>query len=137
MEGLAFQLEHQFEVVSCCNCQQIFAVPGVVRRRWQEKGTTFYCPNGHAQHYTESDVQKLQKQLADEKRRREWYERNAADERAARERTQRRLIAAKGQQTKLRNRVKNGVCPCCTRTFMNLQQHMKTQHPEFQAESNV
>ena len=27
-------------------------------------------------------------------------------------------------------RVHNGVCPCCNRSFQNLQKHMKTKHPE-------
>lgn len=27
-------------------------------------------------------------------------------------------------------RIHNGVCPCCNRSFVNLQRHMKTKHPE-------
>ena len=43
----------------------------------------------------------------------------------------RKLSASKGQMTKLKNRVKNGVCPCCNRTFVNLLRHMKSKHPEY------
>ncbi|WP_165394478.1 helix-turn-helix domain-containing protein [Pseudoxanthomonas winnipegensis] len=31
----------------------------------------------------------------------------------------------------MRQRVMNGVCPCCNRTFENLRRHMHDKHPEF------
>lgn len=136
MEGLAFQLQHQFETIYCYKCSIGFAVPASVRSRWQENGETFYCPNGHSQHYTESDIQKLQKQLAAVQRQKDWAEQNARSERLAREVTERRLIGQKAAKTRLRNRIKNGVCPCCTRSFANLAAHMKTKHPEFQADED-
>jgi len=48
---------------------------------------------------------------------------------------ERRGAAARGQVTKLRNRVGHGVCPCCNRTFGNLARHMNTKHPTFTAEA--
>lgn len=45
----------------------------------------------------------------------------------------RSLTAQRGATKRLSNRVKNGVCPCCTRSFHNLREHMKTQHPDFKA----
>lgn len=42
--------------------------------------------------------------------------------------------SVKAQSTRLRkvkDRVKNGVCPCCNRTFVNLQRHMHTKHPSY------
>jgi hypothetical protein len=131
LEGLAVNLQHNFQIISCYKCQALFAVPEAVRQRWLDSGDSFFCPAGHSQHYTESNIQKLQKQLEREKREKEWAQTNARAEREARQQTERRLIARKGVTTRLRNRIKNGVCPCCTRTFMNLQQHMKSQHPEF------
>jgi hypothetical protein len=44
---------------------------------------------------------------------------------------ERRVIAAKGQITKLKKRAKAGTCPCCKRTFHNMAEHMKTKHPDF------
>jgi hypothetical protein len=41
------------------------------------------------------------------------------DERIAREKVERKL-----------KRVHRGVCPCCKRTFQNIQRHMETKHPE-------
>lgn len=131
-DGATLSIVQRFEVIYCYSCRCPFAVPADIRARWREDGANFYCPNGHVQHYTESDIQRLQKQLEREKRDKEWAQRNAASEREARERTERRLSAANGAKTKLRNRIKNGVCPCCTRSFTNLAAHMKTKHPEFQ-----
>lgn len=132
MEGLAFNLEQQFEVIYCYSCRCPFAVPAVIRGNWRERGQSFYCPNGHMQHYTESEVTKLQKQVAQLKSNEAFYKANAAAERDAREQTQRRLAAQRGAATRLRNRVKNGVCPCCTRSFADLREHMKSKHPDFQ-----
>lgn len=47
---------------------------------------------------------------------------------------ERRLAAQRGVTTRLKNRVANGVCPCCNRTFANLQRHMSTKHKGFIAE---
>src|ERR1700740_3233245 len=124
------------ETVSCSACGTFFAVEATVRQMWQRDGKTFYCPNGHSQVYRESDVQRLQKQLkaeqdalAKQKAATEFAQKNAAAERAAREATERQLTARKAANTRLRNRVKNGVCPCCHRTVSQLAQHMKTKHP--------
>lgn len=34
-------------------------------------------------------------------------------------------------KTRIKNRVKNGVCPCCNRTFENLARHMQAKHSDF------
>ena len=132
MTESAVVLSIRFHTVICYKCSVTFAVDEHIRKRWIERGDTFWCPNGHDQHYSESDISKLKSELAREKSRREFYERNAASERTAREMTQRQLIAQKAAKTRLRNRIRNGVCPCCTRSFMNLKAHIKTQHPDFQ-----
>jgi len=55
--------------------------------------------------------------------------RNRQRERA--ERTERRLSAQKGVTTRIKNRVANGVCPCCKRSFTDLRRHMETKHPKY------
>lgn len=40
--------------------------------------------------------------------------------------------AQKGQNTRLKNRIAAGVCPCCNRSFQNVARHMAGQHPDFQ-----
>jgi hypothetical protein len=39
--------------------------------------------------------------------------------------------------TKLKKRTSAGTCPCCTRTFANMAEHMKKQHPDFVAEGGA
>lgn len=41
------------------------------------------------------------------------------------------LAATKGQLTKIKKCVNNGVCPICHRNFVALGRHMKGQHPDF------
>lgn len=121
-----------FVVEDCCNCGMQFALTQDFYRRVYEKHTTFYCPKGHGQNYSgKTETQKLKEQLA------------AAEQEAHRaklraEEQAGKAIAAIGQlndlkraATKMRKRIRNGVCPCCTRTFQNLMGHMKTEHPEF------
>lgn len=40
-------------------------------------------------------------------------------------------LNTKGVVTRTRNRIANGVCPCCDRSFTNLQRHMASKHPDY------
>jgi hypothetical protein len=113
-------------IEECCNCHITFAMPADFQRRCLEAGTamTFYCPLGHGQHYTASEVQRLRDRLA----RTEARERAARDQADAAERSKR---AYKGQLTKARKRIGNGTCPCCNRHFVNVERHMRGQHPDY------
>lgn len=112
-------------VEECCNCHVLFAIPEDMQRRLRETHHSFYCPNGHSQSYTDkTEAQKLQAQLQAERERTQFWR----DEEG---RTKKALTATKGQLTKTKNRVANGVCPCCHRSFVQLERHMSTKHPEF------
>jgi hypothetical protein len=118
-------------IEECCNCHITFAMPSDLQRRLREEGGDFHCPLGHSQHYTTTDIQRLTEKLAREERRRRNAETRA---RAAQDQAQAaeyRTRAYKGQVTRIRKRVGNGVCPCCNRTFADLGRHMAGQHPEF------
>lgn len=118
------QFAFNFRTLECGECGIVFAMTASRYRKSDEDGKKFFCPNGHGLHFVESSVKKLEKQLAQEKQRREWAE-------GARDAAQKRESNLKGQVTKIKNRVSNGVCPCCNRTFQNLLSHMKTKHPDF------
>lgn len=130
-----FALNTQYVQEECANCQCRFALTLDMYNRRKEDGRTFHCPNGHGQHYAETTVQKLKKQLEEKDRKiaseseaKTWYSRRL-DQQIKTSR------AYKGQVTKIKNRVSNGVCPCCNRTFANLQRHMAHLHPEWKQES--
>lgn len=119
------------ETVTCCNCGMLFAMTEDFKRRRHDDHETFYCPAGHAQHYTgATEAQKLKRELE-----RKENELTAARDRANRAAAER--DAAKKAHRKMRERVANGVCPCCNRSFENLRNHMHTQHPEFGKQQTV
>ena len=114
----------------CIRCGITFALPEELRGELVENHKDFYCPNGHSQRYI--DKTEAQKQRERAERLAQQLQRREAD--LQRERTQHR--ATKGQLTKTKKRVANGVCPCCNRSFANVQRHMEGQHPEYVAEAN-
>lgn len=130
-EGLALQVGLQFVTVECCSCHMVYAVDQRTRERWLASGESFYCPAGHRQHYATSTVQKLERQLEQQRHEIERQERRARRAEAEAKIAGYRERAQKAAKTRLKNRLAAGVCPCCTRTFQNLAAHMKTQHPDF------
>lgn len=118
----------------CGSCNVPFALPDYMLADLRETGDAFWCPNGHRLTFTDNEAKRLRKQL---------QEANAKADRAAtqrdfwrdeQERTERQRRAAKGQLTKTKNRIANGVCPCCNRSFSDLAAHMQTQHPDYGGE---
>lgn len=96
----------------------------IARRRADHKN--FYCSTcGYTNHYPgESDVERERRLRAAAE-----DQRNTLRDRC--ERAQRRLTAQRGVTTRIKNRIGKGICPCCNRTFKNLQRHMRNQHPHF------
>lgn len=118
-----------FESIECCNCGIVFAVSKERDDRWRQKHERFYCPSGHPQSYrAESEEEKLRAKLASARERADHYQ-------DQRDRLERSNIAIRGHQTRLRKRIRAGCCPCCNRTFQNLQRHMKSQHPKYGGKS--
>jgi hypothetical protein len=110
---------------TCCSCGVVFAMPGRLKQERLNNGGGFYCPNGHGQHYTKTEVQKLKEQLEVKDR-----ELRASKCENLAERNLRELEAlARQKAEKKSRRVQKGVCPCCSRSFQNLGRHMATKHP--------
>lgn len=122
-----------FVVVACSECGISYGLPSNYARDKRENGGTFRCPNGHLQCYGTTEVQRLEKQLAAERARLDQAKADANWQRKQRAATERRLSAARGVTTRLKNRVSKGVCPYCNRTFENLGRHMASKHPTFAA----
>lgn len=119
--------------ITCCikDCGISFQVPGWWEKGKRETHATFYCPNGHGQHFSgESDADKFRRERDIAKQQLARAEQEAADARA-------RAELLNKQKRRLEKRASAGTCPCCTRTFTNMSRHMKTKHPEFIAENVV
>ena len=97
----------------------------------------FFCAYGHGQIFAEGESEETKLRRERDRLAQRVAERDdeIRRQRERREAAERRTAAARGQVTKIKNRVGHGVCPCCNRTFENLHRHMTTQHPTFTAEA--
>lgn len=124
---VSIQLSH----VACYKCGVTFAMPqSFIEKRKNDK-QEWFCPNGHGQIFSKGEVDRLKTELETEKRLHGYTKNSLEFSRKAEEHATRQRNALKGVVTKIKTRVGNGVCPCCNRTFQNLQNHMHKQHPEF------
>lgn len=125
--------------LTCHRCKSSFGIPDELYRSalaYREK-VSFYCPYGHPQCFVTGETEetklrrerdRLKQSLAEKDDTiRAWIDRK--------ESVERQLSATKGVVTRIKNRVGRGVCPCCNRTFENLQRHMQGQHPTYIAEA--
>lgn len=124
-------------VHTCIECGCLFAIPDDLDSKLRENQKSFYCPNGHPQLYSKSKASILQEQLDTEKRVREQeaqrlksllFDREQELIQSANNNIQLNKVIKK--KTRDLKRLTNGVCPCCNRSFENLANHMKKQHPE-------
>lgn len=134
-------MSNEFEEQDCISCFVKFCVPKGFTDARRKDAKSFYCPNGHSMSYGKSEADRLKEQLHKAEQARLAAEKDAAREKGWRREAyeekahvERRLAAQRGVTTRLRNRVANGVCPCCNRTFINLQRHMATKHAGFTVE---
>lgn len=121
-------------LTDCANCGVVFAVTDTFDQKRRTDGQTFYCPNGHPLTYGENDLDQERKARKRAEQRANDLARDRDSLRWHLDHERKSKAAYKGQLTKVKNRVKNGVCPCCNRTFVNLQRHMQSQHPGWHTE---
>ena len=115
----------------CCTCGIGFGIESNHHAMLKREKKTFYCPNGHSQHYTaKTEAEKLREELEVQKQRTQFWMDNSTRNAKTIHSLEYSNRALKAAKTKIMNRVKRGVCPCCNRTFTNLQEHFKTVHPE-------
>lgn len=144
MTTMTFRTE--LTAINCGLCGGVYAISERYREQKHLASGFWNCPYCKADWgYGESENGKLKKQLAQEKHNAEQTQARLREERdRARHReavAERRRAAMKGQVTRIKNRVGKGVCPCCNRTFLNLQRHMEKKHsdwaPETEAETTA
>ncbi len=112
-------------VQTCCNCGMLFGVQADWDAAREQDHKNFHCPAGHPQHYTgESNKDKAER-----------LQKRFEEERSLRWAAEHKEELAKKRLKRVKERVANGVCPCCNRTFGNLHRHMKARHPEFKKQT--
>lgn len=118
MSSILHTLNIESEI--CCACGTPFGIEAGLKRNLTNTHRSFYCPNGHAQSYVgETNEERLSKELTRLRSQKDQVDQELLNKNRA-------LKKFESQK----KRIKNGVCPCCNRTFLNLQSHMKTKHPE-------
>jgi hypothetical protein len=117
---------------ACCTCGTRFAAEAQFKRNRLDDHRPFYCPNGHSQSYVgETEAQRLAKELERERKRREQAEDLARRRGAECDQLVKTKAQTLGKLRAIKQRVKNGVCPCCNRSFVQLARHMATKHPDY------
>jgi hypothetical protein len=119
--------------ISCGNCGGVYAIGERYRQHQYECGKSWHCPycetgwgysgNGEID-ALKREKQRLENQLSSTRSDRDYHRKEAEHFRKSRD-------AVKGVVTKIKKRVGRGVCPCCNRTFQDLQRHMLTNHPKY------
>lgn len=120
----------QMEDRVCGVCGIAWSAPKEFMDECRREGgnKTFYCPNGHARVFKESDADKVRRELNSAKQ----LLAQRDDEIIA---EQNRVKAEQKKVKKLTKRASAGLCPCCNRTVRQMALHMKNKHPSFKAEA--
>lgn len=136
--GAVLSFYSQLETTGPCpTCGVEFAIPSNMIKTLRENKKTFYCPSGHTQTYARSRTDELEAELKREIDLRTQAEAALAAQRKRREDAELQTRLTQGKLSAIRTRVKNGVCPCCHRSFVQLARHMSTKHPNYTAAGNV
>lgn len=123
--------------ITCCNkeCHVTFGLSqGHYNKCKADSTRLFYCPNGHSQYFSDSETDKLRRENERLRQNAAYLEERAQNINRRNDELKRSNAAVRGVVTRIKNRVSNGVCPCCNRTFNNLLRHMKHKHPGFKTE---
>lgn len=133
------------DTIVCPDCSGAYAISSAFRAEALSLGDfkkCWHCPycdssRGYGESAHEKEVRMLRGQLAYQISFKESAQRRAQDAEAEAEHFRKSLDGMKGALVKTQTRVKNGVCPCCTRSFSNLAAHMATKHPKYACEKVV
>lgn len=123
-------------ICTCPACGVRHAIPADLNHQAKlsrgQLGRQIYCPNGHSWHYTGKTDADREREAREAAERQVLYLQNRRTELETRlEHAKHEIRGQKAAKTRIKNRIAKGVCPCCNRTFQDLQRHMTTQHPEF------
>jgi hypothetical protein len=123
MQGLI-----DMHVDTCNQCGIPFGLPMHYYNSRQTDKKTFYCPNGHPQAFIRS---KLDVALEEKAAAITQMQARINEAQHAQAVAEKALESEKRKLRKVEKRIAAGVCSCCSRSFENLQKHMRTKHPTY------
>ncbi len=117
----------EYSIIDCGCCGGTYAITERHRSWCYENAKSWtcpYCKTGWGFSSNNDRISQLKKEIKAANRNADlaWHE--ASENRKQAEKITR-------SYNRVRERVKNGVCPCCSRTFENLARHMQSKHPDF------
>jgi len=114
-----------------CGCGGVYALPKEFKERCKRERLDWTCPYckgtwgyGYLKKRDRTEIERLTRE-------KEHLAGRLESEKRAHKHTEYQRRGEKAAKTKLRRRAKGGACPCCNRTFVDLQRHMSSKHPEF------
>lgn len=120
----------KLETIECWSCGGVYALTSNYEQMRRQDGVCWNCPYCRSPtHYGDCDNDRLRKKLSEQQAATIREQQRHDQTKAALTETTNRLNAEKAAKARLKNRVSNGVCPCCNRTFKDLARHMKSKHP--------
>lgn len=128
-------VETTITITECAGCGVTFGIGLDFEKRRRDDHQSFYCPNGHSLSFPgktelEKERDRLKRDAEYEKSRADaWKDQAVAAENARR--------GQKAANTKLKKRIAAGVCPCCHRSFANVERHMTGQHPGYAQDADA
>jgi hypothetical protein len=128
-------------VNQCGTCAVWHTIPEIVYNSCRREGGFWHCPNGHSRGWVKgADEIELENMRRERDRLKQQMAQKSDEAEEMRRRAVAAAIEASDAKTKVRRLTKRaaaGTCPCCQRTFSNMAQHMKRQHPAFVEETGA
>jgi hypothetical protein len=112
-------------VRQCATCAVWHTVPEVTYEAYSREGGFWSCPNGHQRGFRKGSDEIEREET---RRERDRLKQDAARLNGELAAERKRADEAERKTVQIRRRAAAGVCPCCNRTFLNVQRHMKTKH---------
>ncbi len=106
-------------------CAVWHTVPKIVYDCYRAEGGFWHCPNGHQRGFRKGEDELKQEAI---RRERDQLKQDAARLVCEAAEQRKRAEDAEKKVVQIRRRASAGVCPCCNRTFLNIQRHMKSKH---------
>lgn len=106
MDSKLFEVETGLVTNTCLTCGVLFAMPRTLTDRHKRDHESFYCPNGHTQHYvSKSDVELAKEEAAKLKVVVQQKEQAISCKKNVIKNQDYRIRSLKGQITKLRKKI--------------------------------
>jgi len=129
-----------------CSCGGVYAIQEKFRLDKKEEGSSWTCPYcrtwwGYANNGTNAqlkrEIEEKDKEIARQKANAEYWHDRKQEAQAEAAHFRKSRDGVRGALARTRNRIGNGVCPCCNRSFSELLRHMETKHPDYRGKVDV